>query len=126
MVAFMAETFPLPFLVIAVEVIVATKALRFANDLGLPFIVLEGDSKITIDVLAGENPSLTEYGHLVDEAKELAKDFTYIEFSHVLRQKNSATHNIARYARHVSEYSVWMEDVPPHLFSIIQANSASV
>jgi len=102
----MAETFPLPFLVTVVEVIVATKALRFANDLGLPFIMLEGDSKITIDVLAGENPSLTEYGHLVDEAKELVKDFTYIESSHVLRQKNSTAHNIAKYARHVSEYSV--------------------
>ena len=63
---------------------------------------------------------------MVDEAKELAKDFTYIEFSHVLRQKNSTAHNIARHARHVSEYSVWMEDVPPHLFSIIQADSVSV
>ena len=125
-VASMAETFPLPFSVIAVEVIAATKALRFANDLGLPSIMLEGDSKITIDALASENSSLTEYGHLVDEAKELAKYFTYIEFSHVLRQKNSTTHNIARHARHVSEYSVWMEDVPPHLFSIIQADSVYV
>ena len=112
-VMYMAETFPLPFLVTAMEVIATTKALLFANDLDLPSIVLESDSKITIDALAGENSSLAEYGHLVDEAKELAKDFMYIEFSHVLRQKNSAAHNIARHARHVSEYSVWMEDVPP-------------
>ena len=122
----MAETFPLPFPVIAVEIIAATKALRFANDLGLPSIVLEGDSKITIDALASENLSLTEYGHLVDEAKELARDFMYIEFNHVLRQKNGAAHNIARHARHVSEYSVWMEDVPPHLFSVIQVDSVYV
>ena len=113
MVASTAETFPLPFSVIVVEVIAATKALRFVNDLGLPSIVLEGDYKITIDSLVGENSYLTKYGHLVDETKELAKDFTYIEFSHVLRQKNSAVHNIARHAR---EYSVWMEDVPLHLF----------
>ena len=125
-VASTAETFPLPFSMIAVEIIVAIKALCFANDLGLPTIVLEGDSKITIDALAGEDSSLTEYGHLVDEAKELAKYFTYIEFSHVLRQKNSTTHNIARHARHVSKYSVWMEDVPLHLFSIIQADSVYV
>ena len=126
MVASMAETFPLPFLVTVVEVIVATKALRFANDLGLPTIMLEGDSKITIDALAGEDSSLTEYGHLVDEAKELAKDFMYIEFSHVLRQKNGAVHDIARHARHVREYSVRMEDVPPHLCSVIQADSVYV
>ena len=75
--------------------------------------------------IASENPSLTEFGHLIDEAKELAKDFTYIEFSNVLRQKNSAVHNIVRHARHVNEYLVWMKDVPPHFFSVIQADSAS-
>ena len=79
-----------------------------------------------MDALAGENSSLAEYGHLVDEANELAKDFAYIEFSHVLRQKNSATHNIARHARHVSEFSVWMEDVSPHLFAVIQVDSAFI
>ena len=84
----MAETFPLPFSVIAVEVVAATKALCFA--------------------------------------KELAKDFTYIEFSNVLRQKNSAAHNIVRHARHVNEYLVWMKDVSPHLFFVIQASLASV
>jgi len=125
-VASMAEAFPLPFSMTAVEVIAASKALCLANDLGLSSIVLEGDSKITMDALAGENSSLAEYGHLVDEANELAKDFAYIEFRHVLRQKNSAAHNIARHARHVSEYSVWMEDIPPHLFSVIQSDLASL
>ena len=76
--------------------------------------------------IASENPSLTEFGHLIDEAKELAKDFTYIEFSNVLRQKNSAAHNIVRHARHVNEYLVWMKDVSPHLFFVIQASLASV
>ena len=60
MVASTAETFPLPFSVIVVEVIAATKALRFVNDLGLPSIVPEGDYKITIDALAGENSYLTK------------------------------------------------------------------
>ena len=57
-VASMAEVFLLPFSVIA-----TSKVLRLAHDLGLSSIVLEGDSKTTIDALLCESPSLTDYGH---------------------------------------------------------------
>ena len=67
-VASMAKSFHLPFSVVAVEVIVAKKALQFAKDLGLSSIILEGDSKIAIDGLKSKNSSLTEYSHLLDEA----------------------------------------------------------
>ena len=77
----------------------------------------------TLDALLCKSPSLTDYGHLVDEAKELAMDFSNIEFGHVLRQGNSSVHK-ARYARYISEFTVWMEDVPPYLVSEIQANLA--
>ena len=86
----------LPFSVIAMEVITAGKALRLARDLGLSSIMLERDSKTTIDALLCESPSLTDYGHLVDETRELAKDFSNIEFGHVLRQGNSSTNNICK------------------------------
>ena len=76
------------------EVITVGKALRLARDLGLSSIMLEGDSKTTIDALLRKSPSLTDYGHLVDETKELAKDFSNIEFGHVLRQGNSSANNI--------------------------------
>ena len=84
------------------------------------------DSIDAIDALLCESPSLADYGHLIDEAKELAKEFMDIEFSHLLRQSNSAVHNIARHARHVSEYLVWMEGVPPHFYSVIQTDYASL
>ena len=124
-IASMAESFQLPFSVTIVEVIAAKKALQFAKDLGLSSIVLEGDSKITIDGLMGEDSSLAEYGHLIDEAKEIAKKLVEVEFNHVQRQANNVAHNIARHARHVSKFSVWMEDVHPHLFSVIQVDLAS-
>ena len=71
--AFMAENFQVPFSITAVEVIAAKKALQFAFDLGLSSIVLEGDSKITIDGLRREELALAEYRHLLDEAKDIAK-----------------------------------------------------
>ena len=118
-----AETFHLPFSVAVVEVIAARKALQFAKDIGLSSIILEGDSKIAIDGLKSMNSFLNEYGHLLVEAKEVADQMDAVEFQHVPRQANKSAHNIARHAKYVSEFTVWMEDVPPKLVSVIQADS---
>ena len=120
----MDEKITLPYLVTVVEVIAAKRALRFALDIGLSPIVLKGDSKNTIDALMWEGSLLADYGHLVDDAKRLANQFESMEFSHIKREDNSVVYNIARHARHVSELSVWTDDVPPHLYAIIQAKSA--
>ena len=77
-IASMVESFHLPFLVAAVEVIAAKKALQLAEDLGLSSIILEGDSKI--DGLKSKNSSLKEYGHLLVEAKEVANQMDSVEF----------------------------------------------
>ena len=122
--ASMAETFHLPFSVAVVEVIAAKKALQFAKDIRLSSIILKGNSKISIDCLKSMNSFLNEYGHLLVEAKEVAGQMVAVEFQHVPRQANKSAHNIARHARHISEFTVWMEDVPLHLISIIQANSS--
>ena len=37
----------------------------------------------TINALLYERPSLTDYGLLVDEAKELVKNFSNFEFGHI-------------------------------------------
>ena len=119
----MVETFHLPFLVAVVEVIAAKKALQFAKDIELSSIILEGDSKIAIDGLKSMNSFLNEYVHLLVEAKEVADQMDAVEFQHVPRQANKSAHNIARHAKYVSEFTVWMEDVPPNLVSVIQADS---
>ena len=79
-VAPMAESFHLPLSVAVVEVIATKKALQFAKDLGLSSIILEGDSKTTIDKLKRKKSSLTEYGHLLDEAKEVANQMDLVKF----------------------------------------------
>ena len=123
-IAFMDEKITLPYSVTNVELMVAKRALRLALDFGLSPIVLNGNSKNTIDALMCEVSLLADYGHLVDDARRLANQFESVELSPVKREGNSAAQNIARQARHVSELLVWMEDVPPHLSIVIQAESA--
>ena len=122
--ASMADRFPLPHSIVAVELVAAIKALRLAQELGYNLITLEGDSKIAIDAMRSGLPSLAVYGHLLEEVKFLVRDFAAVEFSFVPRQHNTLAHNIARHARHVSEYTVWMEDVPPLLSYVILASMA--
>ena len=74
-VASMAEQFPLPYLVIAIEVLAAIKALRFASETGLASFILEGDSKITIDAMLGVDSAYADFGNLVEEAKMLSSQF---------------------------------------------------
>ena len=125
MVVSMAEKIPLPYLVIVVEVLAAIKALRFASDISLASFILEGDSKITIDALVWDNMKHAEFGNLIEEAKWLSSWFVNVSYGHVRRQGNCAAHNTTRHARHVSEYTVWMEAVPSHLSVVIQADLAS-
>ena len=62
-VASTEESFQLPFLINAMEVIATKKVLQFAKDIGLSSIILKGDSKITIDGWKSKEISLAEYGH---------------------------------------------------------------
>ena len=104
--AIMADSFPLPHSIVAVEVIAAIKALKLALELGHNSIILEGDSKIAIETMQSGMPTLADYGHLIEEAKMLAESFVAIEYSFVPRQCNNLAHKIARHVRHVSEYTV--------------------
>nr|POE97041.1 hypothetical protein CFP56_58620 [Quercus suber] len=67
------------------EVIAAKKAFQFAKDLKLSSIILKGDLKIAIDDLKIKKSSLTEYEHLLDEAKEIANQLELVEFKYVQR-----------------------------------------
>ena len=58
---------------------------------------------------------------LVEEAKILSSQSVDVSYSHVRRQRNCATHNTARY---VSKYTMWIYDVSPYIFAVIQANLA--
>nr|POE57243.1 hypothetical protein CFP56_01896 [Quercus suber] len=62
----------------AVEAFAANEALKFAKEFGLSAIVLEGDSKHTIDSLLCEDTSLADIGHLIEEAKMYGRQFDVI------------------------------------------------
>ena len=97
---------------------VAVRFVNFAQDLSLPLIIIEVDSKINIKTLCSKDESFSSNGHLIAEAKLSTVSFYSFCVSHIHRQSNSVARNLAR---HVSGLMVWIEDVPPHINSILLA-----
>ena len=48
----------------------------------------------------------------------------FYKFFTCTSSRNFIAHNLARHARNIEGFSVWMEDVPPHLNVVFQANLA--
>ena len=108
----LSQNIPLQNSVEELESLAACIALKFALELGLDKGILEGDSLTVMAALKDDSASLASFGLLVRDAQSLGGLFNCIRFLHVGRDGNVVTHNLARHARHVTGFSIWMEDVP--------------
>ena len=116
------EVVPLPATVIEVETLAARRAVEFALELGFENIVLEGDFDVLNKLLNNCSRSLAPFGHIINDIMFLASHFTCFRATHIRRHCNKVAHLLARKAISFSSVSVWMEDVPPNLLSVIQAD----
>jgi len=118
-IASLSEQAPLPFLPVIIEAMAAARVMSFAQELGITEFMLEGDSEVVINTLRSKEASLSSFGHLLESTKSLLVTSKCIAFSYVRRTSNKVTHNLARHARHIRGLSVWVEDVPPHLYDVL-------
>jgi len=101
-----------------IEALAAMRAISFTLEIGCSSFIVKGDSEHMINTLSSNKDSFSPFGYILDSAKALTES-SRISFSHVHWLGNSIAHNLAKHARHVSSYLVWMEDVPPHLYSVL-------
>ena len=120
--ASMSQLVQLPITVSQVEAMAARKATEFALEIGFDKIILEGDSKIVYKDLMNNGSSLALHGHLIQDVKVLVPLFSSICFSHVSQTGNQAAHSLARRAILSENLNVQMEDVPPDILDVIQAD----
>ena len=101
---------------------VVARALEFALELGLDSAILEGDCEILMNSSMEDLLSLASSSLLIQDVKPIAESFQCIIFSHVRMEGNTVAHNLVRHARHVTDYSVWMEDISLHTLIASQAD----
>ena len=63
---------------------------------------------------------------LIQDTIVFSSFFSKLLFSHCRRDGNKLAHSLARYSINVSNYVVWMEEVPHPLFSVAQHDLANL
>ena len=100
----------------------AFRAITLAMDLNLPSFIVEGDSKVVISALRNKEESFSSFGHLISSIKHYLVYCNCISFSHTRRSGNSVTYFLAKFAKTIDCFSIWMEDVPPQVSDVLLAD----
>ena len=77
---------------------------------------------MVISALRKEEESFSSFGHLVSSIKHYLHSCNCISFSHTRRTGNSIAHSLAKHARLIDGFSVWMEGVPPQVADVLLAD----
>ena len=103
---------------VEMEAMAAIRAIELSSELGFDRVIFEGDCETVVRALTDSSQPFATYGLLIQDAQTLANRFNGVRFQHVGREGNKVAHNLARYARHITGYYVWMEDVPVHCLNV--------
>lgn len=119
-----AKIKPQPDKVVEIESLAAALALSLATDLGFQRIILKGDSLEVIHALRENTRSLTPSGLLLEDVGRFSQNFDILLYSHTKRDGNAVVYSRVKYALSIPDFSAWMKDVPPHIYSTVQADLA--
>ena len=117
--ALMAKHLQQLYMALEIEAMAASTALTFATQVGFHRGILELDSLVLTTVLINNNTYLSMNGLLMEDIRFNASFFNQLLYYHVKGEGNKVAHKLARHALCISDFSVWMEDVPPPIHSVV-------
>ena len=84
--------------------------------------MLEGDSLTIMKALSSDHSSLASFRLMIDDVKFRAENFDQLLCSHVKREYNFVAHCLARHIFNISNFLVWMKNVPSQFPVVVQAD----
>ena len=94
------------------EALACQRAVQFALEIGLNQVVIEGDSVTVIKALKNGSGQFASYGNVLDDIRSQSVGFQYVEFSYTSHVCNSVADALAKKAKSVVGFQVWLEDLP--------------
>ena len=74
---------------------------------------------MVISALRKEEESFSSFVHLLFSIKHYLAFCNFFSFSHTRRSGNSLAHSLAKHARTIDGFSMWMEDDPPQVVDVL-------
>ena len=95
------------------EALACRKAVEFAMDAGFMDLVIKGDNAVVMKAISSPRLDRSRLGHIYDDIRTLATGFRSYTIGCVKRSANSVAHSLARFASHLEDELVWLEESPP-------------
>ena len=115
----LSKLFPFPLGALEIEAKAAEVGAAYAWDLDLRDIILEGDSQTVMAAIANHDPGPIQVQNLIAGTKSWKSMFNVWQSSFTRRDGNKAAHQMAKYAKQISNCIIWVEDTPPIITSQI-------
>ena len=115
----LSELFPYPLSALEIEAKAAEFGTTFAQVLGLREIILEGDSQTVMAAIANHDSGPIQVQNLIAGIKSWESKFRVWQSSFTRRDRNKVAHQMAKYAKHIFDCIIWVEDTPPIIASQI-------
>ncbi|KAK9999711.1 hypothetical protein SO802_019314 [Lithocarpus litseifolius] len=108
----LSKLLPYPLGALEIEAKATEIGTTFAWELGLREIMLEGDSQTVIAAITNHDPCPIQVHHLIARIKSWEPKFRAWKSSFTRKEGNKAAHHLAKYAKHISNCIIWVEDTP--------------
>ena len=99
---------------------------KFALDAEFSDLIVEGDNSNVMRSIILAQPDWSRLGNLYDDIRCLGGQMQHVEFQDISRTTNSVAHSLARFARHLSEDIIWLEDSHPPTLEALYLDSISI
>jgi ribonuclease HI len=101
------------------EAMAALVAIELCRDLGVFYVILEGDSLKVVNAINEDQSSRRRYGHILDDIKVVLSSLRSWEVMHVKTEANMAAHNLIKEALKSQMDRTWIEDCPLCILDIV-------
>ena len=104
------------------EALATRRVVRFAAELCVFQVIIEGDCNRVIATLKGFGRYRTLFGHIIDESKKIRGMLRSCLFQHVQHEGNRLAHCLAKKAVLSADIDVWVESLPEDVEDVFHSD----